>query len=116
MLARGIRGASKWKKKFLKPMRHTGRIRVEEQVLQQELARANALRERFWKMLEPFYLAASEKEVTVSEMTKALYDLLCGLHLEEQMKEQQEAFEEAWRRIAGVSVSTDLQNRDRSAG
>ena len=47
MLARGIRGASKWKKKFLKPMRHTGRIRVEEEVLQQELARANELRETF---------------------------------------------------------------------
>ena len=37
----------KWKKKFLKPMRHTGRIRVEEEVLQQELARANELRETF---------------------------------------------------------------------
>lgn len=95
VLARGIRGVSKWKKKFLKPMRHTGRIRVEEEVLQQELARANKLRERFWKMVEPFYMAASEKEVTVSEMTKALYDLLCALHLEEQMREQQEAFEEA---------------------
>ena len=104
VLARGIRGASKWKKKFLKPMRHTGRIRVEEQVLQQELARANALREQFWKMLEPFYLAASEKEVTVSEMTKALYDLLCGLHLEEQMKEQQEAFEEAGEELLRLSI------------
>ena len=95
VLARGIRGASKWKKKFLKPMRHTGRIRVEEEVLQQELARANELREQFWKTIEPFYLAATEKEVTVSEMTKALYDLLCALHMEEQMREQQESFEEA---------------------
>ena len=49
--------------KFLKPMRHTGRIRVEEEVLQQELARANELRERFWKMVEPFYMAASEKKL-----------------------------------------------------
>lgn len=95
VLARGIRGASKWKKKFLKPMRHAGRIRMEEAVLQAELSRANQLRERFWKMLEPFYQAVSEKDVTVSDMTKALYDLLCALHLEEQMKEQQEAFEEA---------------------
>ena len=53
VLARGIRGASRWKKKFLKPMRHTGRIRVEEDVLQQELARADQLRERFWKQIEP---------------------------------------------------------------
>ncbi|MFR5701214.1 MAG: hypothetical protein ACLUD0_04660 [Eubacterium ramulus] len=52
--ARGIRGASRWKKKFLKPMRHTGRIRVEEDVLQQELARADQMRERFWKQIEPF--------------------------------------------------------------
>ena len=95
VLARGIRGASKWKKKFLKPMRHAGRIRMEESVLQAELSQANHLRERFWKMMEPFYQAASEKEVTVSEMTKALYDLLCALHLEERMREQQEAFEEA---------------------
>ena len=95
VLARGIHGASKWKKKFLKPMRHAGRIRMEEAVLQVELSRANQLRERFWKILEPFYQAVSEKDVTVSDMTKALYDLLCVLRLEEQMKEQQEAFEEA---------------------
>ena len=43
VLARGIRGASRWKKKFLKPMRHTGRIRVEEDVLQQELAREHSV-------------------------------------------------------------------------
>ena len=34
VLARGIRGASKWKKKFLKPMRHTGRNGIAGRTVQ----------------------------------------------------------------------------------
>ena len=95
VLARGIRGASRWKKKFLKPMRHTGRIRVEEDVLQQELARADQLRERFWKQIEPFYEIASGQEQNVAELTRGLYEFLTELQLEEQIHQAQEAFEEA---------------------
>ena len=94
VLARGIRGASRWQKKFLKPMRHTGRIRVEEATLQEELAQANELRDRVWKLLEPFYRVATEKEQTVSGLTQGLYELLCALQIEEQMQAKQTVFEE----------------------
>ena len=69
VLARGIRGASRWKKKFLKPMRHTGRIRVGGWSGAGTHA-ADQLRERFWKRMRPFMRLHQDSEI-LAELTVA---------------------------------------------
>lgn len=93
VIARGIRGASKWSRRFIRPMRGSGRIKKSEETLQRELMEAEGLRARFWEQVEELYRAFKEKNVTVSEQTMALYRFLSRLSLETQLLEKQMGFE-----------------------
>ena len=92
-LEKGIHGAAKWKKRFLRPFRKHGRVREDEEKRQQELAWLNEIRARFWRQAEPLYQAFSQKEAPVRQWTAALYEFLCSLSVEEQLREAKEQFE-----------------------
>lgn len=93
-IEKGIRGAEKWKKRFLKPFGRHGRIKQDEERLQEELSRLNQLRERFWQQTGGVYEIFRQKDATVKTLTMALYDFLCKLSVEEKLKKAQEKFEE----------------------
>lgn len=92
-LEKGIHGRNRWKKHFLRPSRQHGRIRADEEALQQELARLNDLRQRFWELIQPLTAAFSRKGASVREWTQALFGFLQSLSVEEQLREAMEGFE-----------------------
>ena len=95
VLARGIRGASRWKKKILETHASHRQDPRGGRRAAAGTGAADQLRERFWKQIEPFYEIASGQEQTVAELTRGLYEFLTELQLEEQIHQAQEAFEEA---------------------
>ncbi len=93
VIAKGIRGSEKWRRKFLKPVRKHGRLNPDEEQIQQELGALNGLRERLWMQTKPLFETFTKKNVTVREETAALYDFLCSLSLEQQLAAKKEEFE-----------------------
>ena len=77
----------------LRPSRQHGRIRADEEALQQELARLNDLRQRFWELIQPLTAAFFRKGASVREWTQALFGFLQSLSVEEQLREAMEGFE-----------------------
>ncbi len=92
-LEKGIRGAGKWRERFSSPSSQHGRIRADEEKLQEDLERINSLRERFYTLTEGTLAAFKKKDATVLERTEALYRLLCSLSVEEQLRADAERFE-----------------------
>ena len=90
VLARGIRGASRWKKKFLKTHASHRQDPRGGRRAAAGTGAADQLRERFWKQIAPFYEIASGQEQTVAELTRGLYEFLTELQLEEQIHQAQE--------------------------
>ena len=92
-LEKGIHGASRWKKHFLRPLRRHGRVQEDEERRRQELDRLNRLRKRFWEQVEDLYHVFSEKDATAERWTRVLYEFLCSLSVEEQLRDSREKFE-----------------------
>lgn len=92
-LEKGIHGAARWKKHFLRPFRRHGRIQPDEEIRQQELSVLNEIRGRFWEQAEPLYQAFSGEGADVRTWTAALYEFLCRLSVEEKLRRAQETFE-----------------------
>lgn len=84
LLAYGIRGWSRWKKKWVRPAAW-----LEEA----ELEGLNEARETFLEQFAPLHETFHDKKATVRDMTTALYELLVKLRLQEQTKIQKEQFE-----------------------
>lgn len=84
LLAFGIRGWSRWKKSWVRPVPW-----LEEA----ELEGLNDAREAFVECFEPFHEVFHKKGATVREMTAALYELLVRLRVQEQVAAQKEQFE-----------------------
>lgn len=93
VIAKGIRGSLKWSRKFLKPVRHHGRLNIGEEDIQQELALLDKMRDRLWKQTKPLYEAFTKKDAAVREQTIVLYEFLCSLSLEQQLSAKKEEFE-----------------------
>ncbi len=94
-IEKGVRGARRWEKRFLKPFRAHGRIKPDEEEQQAQLTLLNQLRERLWQQTSPIYSVFRQKNVTVKEMSAELYRFLTGLSAQEQMQEGQRRMEEA---------------------
>ncbi|MCD8148964.1 MAG: helicase-exonuclease AddAB subunit AddB, partial [Clostridiales bacterium] len=94
-IEKGIRGISRWKKRFLKPFARHGRVQEDKEQSQRELEALNRLRERLLEQTETIISVLQKKEASVRERTEALYAFLCNLSAEEQLREKQEAFEES---------------------
>ncbi|MCC8151791.1 MAG: PD-(D/E)XK nuclease family protein [Lachnospiraceae bacterium] len=94
-IEKGIRGISRWKKRFLKPFARHGRVQEDAEQSQAELEALNRLRERLLEQTETMILVLKKKEASVRERTEALYAFLRNLSVEEQLREKQEAFEES---------------------
>ncbi|MDO4260591.1 MAG: helicase-exonuclease AddAB subunit AddB [Eubacteriales bacterium] len=84
VLARGIRGLSGWRKEWKYPLRGMD---------EEELAELNRLREKAAEGLETLRKSLREKSATAQSMTRALYDYLVGLGIQERLKEYETAFE-----------------------
>lgn len=82
VLARGIRGYKKWHATF----------GAGKGIQTEELEELNRIRADIMTHLEPFYQVASKKEMLVKDVTMALYCLLDGLKVEQQLKKKEEAY------------------------
>lgn len=84
VLARGIRGASRWSKPwtFVMP---DGTL--------EDMERLNEIREAVYENFKPLLMAFRGKENTVSTQTFALYSLIRRLDMEQLLKERGEFFE-----------------------
>ncbi len=92
-IEKGIRGAKKWNSVFGAPSSGHGRLRVEEQRASDELAAVNCLRKRFFDQTKNAIGAFRKTDVTVLERTKAVYDLLYSLGVEDILREETKRFE-----------------------
>ncbi len=93
-IEKGIHGASKWKKRFIRPFGRHGRVPVDESAAQEEIVRLNQLRECFWEQTTEVVVALKKSDATVSERTKALYAFLVEINVERRLREEKEKFEE----------------------
>ena len=84
VLARGIRGASRWSKPwtFVMP---DGTL--------EDMERLNEIREAVYENFKPLFMAFRGKENTVSTQTFELYSLIRHLDMEQLLKERGEFFE-----------------------
>lgn len=94
-IEKGIRGLSRWKKRFLKPFARHGRVKEDVEQAQAVLEELNRLRERLMEQTETVISVLKKKEASVRERTEALYAFLCSLSVEGQLREKQEVFEES---------------------
>lgn len=90
VLDRGIRGFRKWKEKWVHPSRQNARgvKRTKEEQMESLLA-LNALRERFVAQTEPVWEQLQRGTVQVKAFILALYEVICSLKIQEQLKEKQ---------------------------
>lgn len=91
IIARGIRGHKKWKKRWIFRKKEE-EFSDEERKEQQHL---NEIRESIASVFEPLFEAFKGNEHTVEEQTYALYRFICTLHTEEQLKKKEEEFFES---------------------
>ena len=82
VLAKGIRGRKKWQSEWKSP----GDVETDE------IQELNRFREELMMHLLPFYQTLSKKELQVEEATIALYQLLGGYEVEQQLKKKEEAY------------------------
>ena len=95
-LERGIRGFKKWNKKWVHPTKTTGRgiKKTEEEKLAGLLA-LNELRMRMIAQIAPVFEVVQAGKVNVSTVTKAIYEVMVALDIQQQLKEKKEYYEEA---------------------
>jgi len=85
LLAAGIKGYSKWKEDFQKYPKNYKSGQLEE---------FNRIRKEVMGNAEPLRAVIKAKDVTVTEITKALYRFIVIHKIEEQLKNKQMEFEE----------------------
>ena len=84
ILALGIRGQKRWEEKWVKVP-----YRWEEK----DVEKPEEIRCRIMEYLSPFAACYKEKNANTRQQTKALYQLLVNLKVEQQLKQYQEEFE-----------------------
>ncbi len=85
IIATGIRGYKRWSEPFVR------KYRTKEGV---KLVQINEIRERFMEEITPLYEVLKDKERTLKEYTKALYELGIRLRIEEKLEEYRAYFTE----------------------
>ena len=85
LLAHSIRGWSGWNKKW---------VRTAAWLEEEELSCLNEMRLAFISLLAPFHETFHNRQSTVRDMTRALYELLVKLHVQEQILAQKEQYEQ----------------------
>lgn len=83
-LAFGIRGISKWKKKW---------IRTYDLIDEEKLEKINTLREGLLEAIFPLYEVLKNNSMCAKDMVKALYDFIAGLNLQLKLDEMEKEFE-----------------------
>lgn len=104
VLALGIRGRKRWEEPFLRTSR-----RMQEG----DLTRINEARKKFFENLYPLYQVITDKSLTVTDYTKALYELGIRLHIPEQLegfaeeflKENRLSEEKEYRQVYGTVIT-----------
>ena len=86
VIARGVRGFSGWNREWKRPLRG-----MEEE----ELAELNGIRTRAVQGLSELRKRLKDKETDTGSMTRAVYDYLTGLRIQQQLKEYEERFQAA---------------------
>ena len=94
VLERGIRGFKKWNEKWVHPSKQTGRgIKKTEEEQIASLLTLNALRMRFVSQVTPVYQQIQHGAIRVGAMTKAIYDVMVALEIQQQLMDKKEAYE-----------------------
>ncbi len=91
----GVRGRARWRKEFTRLPAPHGRHRPDPEAAAEELTAVNDLRARLVDLTDATGRALRKKGSTVRERTRALYDFLVRLSVEDQLRVQAEQFEEA---------------------
>lgn len=84
LLAFGIRGWSNWKKSWVRPASWMD---------EEQLEKLNEKREEFVQIFTPLHQVFHKKKATLLDMTRALYETLVSLQVQEQIAAQKEQFE-----------------------
>lgn len=84
VIARGVRGFSGWNREWKRPLKG-----MEDE----ELSELNELREKSIRGLSVLRKRLKDKEADTQEMTRALYDYLTELKIQEQLKAYEERFD-----------------------
>jgi ATP-dependent helicase/nuclease subunit B len=85
-LAFGIRGISKWKKKW---------IRTYDQIREDKLDKINVLREELLEVILPLYEALKDRSKCMRDYITALYEFIAALKLQQRLEEQEKEFEQS---------------------
>lgn len=85
-LAKGIRGAGKWKKQW---------TFVKKDGICDEMSELNEVRSKVYEMFEPLMGVFSDKQATVKEKTFELCTLLEKLEVEKKLRNRKDAYEES---------------------
>ena len=80
LVATGIRGQSAWSRRW---------IRMPRQKSLYDLEKLEALREQIYGLLQPFVNVFADKEATVSDGIRALYELLVSINAQQQLWERE---------------------------
>ena len=83
ILAGGIRGNKRWREPFTRGYKSREEVKLE---------RINEIRENFIKDILPLYEVLKDKEKTLRDYTKALYELGVRLHIEEKLSSYRDGF------------------------
>lgn len=83
-LAFGIRGSSKWKKKW---------VRTYDFIDIEKLDQINQLREELFVMVTPLFTILKNRSLLAKDMVTGLYEFLVNLQLEQRLKDMELGFE-----------------------
>lgn len=85
VLATGIRGYSRWSKKW---------VRIPKGLKEEALEPLNAIRERFVSLFTPLRETFQRKDATLLDKTVELYQFIVKHEMQEQLKQYAKAFEQ----------------------
>lgn len=89
VLALGIRGKKRWEQEW---------TRVTDRMDPAEPEACSGFRDRLMEKLSPWIQAASPKRAELREYGKALYELLTGFQIQQQLRDREQAFRQAGQR------------------
>lgn len=101
VLARGIRGRKRWKETWTFVMTKAG----DETEQKEDMLRLNRVRNAIYEAFLPLFEAFFGKEHTVSEQTLALYQFICGMQIEAQLKAKEEEYGQEYAQIYRIVMN-----------
>lgn len=111
VLAKGIRGRKRWSEPWTFVMQQNVQEGTAD-LMQAQMLRLNQVRERIAAVFEPLFAVFHGTEHTVAEQTYALYHFIRELHVEEQLKEKELAYQSGNEQKAAPSSKMQMKAQE----